>query len=79
MLLGTSDDPYRLSNVGGCVARAALYGLSNDEALEIVHGQRDTITTAWDELCDEARLTRTQSAAVRRVFPHEYALYELAA
>jgi serine/threonine-protein kinase HipA len=79
MLLGTGDDPYRLSNVGGCVDRAGLYGISRDEALEIVHRQRETIDATWDEVCDEAGLTRPQREAVRRVFPHEYALYDLAA
>lgn len=79
MLLGTSDDPYRLSNVGGCVDRAHLYGITRDEALEIVRRQRETIEATWDEVCDEARLKRTQREVIRRVFPHEYALYDLAA
>jgi serine/threonine-protein kinase HipA len=79
MFLGTGDDPYRLSNVGGCVDRAGLYGISRDEALEIVHRQRETIEATWDEVCDEAGLTGTQREVIRRVFPHEYALYDLAA
>lgn len=79
MMLGTGDRPYRLSNVGGCVDRAALYGLSRDEALAIAHGQLDTIRATWDEACDEARLTSVDRKAIGRVFPHEYALYELAA
>jgi serine/threonine-protein kinase HipA len=79
MLLGTGDDPYRFSNVGGCVDRAALYGLSRDEALDIVHRQRETIEASWDEVCDEARLTTRQRDVIRHVFPHEYALYDLAA
>jgi serine/threonine-protein kinase HipA len=79
MALGAGDDPYRLSNIGGCVDRADLYGLSRDEALEIVHRQRETIKASWDEVCDEAGLTGRQRDALRRVFPHEYALYDLAA
>ena len=79
MLLGTGDDPYRLANVGGCVDRAHLYGLSREEALEIVHRQRDTIETVWDEVCDEAGLAPALRAAIRRVFPHEHALYDLPA
>ncbi len=79
MLLGTGDDPYRLSNVGGCVDRAGLYGLSRDDALEIAHRQREIIDSSWDEVCDEARLTTRQRDAIRRVFPHEYALYDLTA
>lgn len=79
MLLGTGDDPYRLSNAGGCVERAGLYGLSRDEALEIVHTQRETIEAGWDDVCDEAGLNGPQRDVIRRVFPHEYALYDLAA
>lgn len=79
MRLGTGDDPYRLANVGGCLDRAALYGLTRDEAAGIVDEQRATIEASWDEVCDEARLTRLERTALRRVFPHEYALYDLAA
>lgn len=78
MRLGLGDDPYRLSNVGGCVERAALFGLTRDEAQEIVERQRETIDAGWDEVCDEAGLTAAQRDAIRRVFPHEYALYDLA-
>ncbi len=78
MALGRGDDPYRLSNLGGCVDRAEVFGLSRDEALEIAHRQRDTIDDVWDETCDEAGLTDAQRATLRRVFPHEYALYDLA-
>jgi len=78
-LLGTGDDPYRFSNVRGCVDRAGLYGISRADALDIVHGQRETIEASWDEVCDEARLATTQRHVLRSVFPHEYALYDLAA
>ncbi|MGI9091415.1 MAG: type II toxin-antitoxin system HipA family toxin, partial [Gemmatimonadaceae bacterium] len=77
MILGTGDDPYRLSNLGGCVDRAHLYGLSRENALEIVHHQRDIIAVSWEQACDEARLTDAQRAPIRRVFPHKYALYDL--
>lgn len=79
MALGTGDDPYRRSNIGGCVDRADLYGLTRDEALEMVHRQREAIDASWDEVCDEAGLTSRQRNALRLVFPHEYALYALAA
>lgn len=79
MLLGTGDDSYRFSNIGGCVDRSDLFGLSRTEALEIVEQQREAIDADWDAVCDEARLTRTEQAVIRRVFPHEYALYDLAA
>lgn len=79
MLLGTGDDSYRFSNIGGCLDRAALFGLSRDDALEIVEQQREAIEANWDDVCDEAALTATQRAVIRRVFPHQYALYDLAA
>jgi hypothetical protein len=78
MRLGCGDDPYRLSNLGGCVDRAALFGVSREDALALIARQRDVIDACFDELCDEARLTGIQRAAVRRVFPHEFALYDLA-
>lgn len=77
MILGTGDDPYRLSNLGGCIDRAHFYGLSRENALEIIHHQRDIIAATWEQACDEAHLTYAQRAPIRRVFPHEYALYDL--
>ena len=78
MLLGTGEDSYRFSNIGGCVDRADLFGVSRDVALQIVEQQREVIDVNWDDVCDEAGLTATQRAIVRRVFPHQYALYDLA-
>jgi serine/threonine-protein kinase HipA len=79
MLLGTGDDSYRFANIGGCIERAELFGLSRSEALEIVDQQRAVIDANWDAVCDEAGLTATQRAVIRRVFPHQYAFYDLAA
>jgi serine/threonine-protein kinase HipA len=79
MRLGTGDDPYRFANIGGCIDRSHLYGLSRDDALAIVEQQRETIDASWDEVCDAVALTERQRDALRRVFPHEYALYDLAA
>jgi serine/threonine-protein kinase HipA len=79
MRLGAGPDPYRLSNLGGCVDRSALFGVSRDDARELVARQREVVDASFDDLCEEARLTRVQRAAIRRVFPHEYALYDLAA
>jgi serine/threonine-protein kinase HipA len=79
MLIGTGDDAYRFSNIGGCVDRAGLFGLSRNKALEIVAQQREGIEANWDDVCDEAGLPATPRAVIRRVFPHPYALYDLAA
>ena len=67
MLIGLPDDPYRYSNVAGCVARAGLYGLSTNEATDIVERQLATIDENWDRVCDEAELAqdaRRRSAEV---------------
>ncbi|WP_217924900.1 type II toxin-antitoxin system HipA family toxin [Miltoncostaea oceani] len=77
MAIGPRDNPYRFSNIAGCLPYAQLYGLKPDEAAEIAHRQIDTITTAWDDACDEARLTGTEREAYRRVIPSGYALQGL--
>lgn len=77
MRLGAGEDRCRLSNVGACVERAEWFGLDRADAASIAHGQLDVIRSTWDDACDEARLTRVERDLLRRVFPHEYALYDL--
>ncbi|MGE4424877.1 MAG: type II toxin-antitoxin system HipA family toxin [Solirubrobacteraceae bacterium] len=77
MALGGGEDRCRLSNVGACVDRAHWFGLEREQALAIAYGQLDVIRDSWEERCDEARLTRVERELVRRVFPHEYALFDL--
>jgi serine/threonine-protein kinase HipA len=74
MLIGLPDDPYRYSNVVGCVARAGLYGLRTGEAHDIVERQLAGIEENWDRVCDEAELAQDTRRALRRMFPHSYAL-----
>lgn len=77
MAVGPRDDPYRLSNISGCLRYARLYGLDADAAEGIVDHQLQTIRSAWDDVCDEARLTSAERESYRRVFPSEYALHGL--
>jgi serine/threonine-protein kinase HipA len=74
MIIGTDEDPYRFSNVSGCVERAGVYGLTRADAREIVDRQLTAIDEHWDEVCDQAELARADRDLFRRVFPHPYAL-----
>jgi serine/threonine-protein kinase HipA len=77
MRLGTGDDPYRYSNIGGCIQRAKLFGLTESEAAEIVEHQRATIDVNFDDICDQAELPPVDRDRIRRVFPNPFALYDL--
>ncbi len=73
-------DGWRFSQLAGCVARAGEYLLGRDperQAREIVDHQLATIHERWDEICDEARLTKSQRDAFwGRQFLNPYALYD---
>lgn len=51
-------DGWRYSQLAGCVARCADYHLEPAQAREIIDNQVETIRQSWDEVCDEAGLTR---------------------
>jgi serine/threonine-protein kinase HipA len=74
MIIGGPDDPFRFSQVAGCIERAATYGLTRAEARAIVEHQLMTIDQYWDDVCEEARLGAADRAMFRRMFPAEYAL-----
>lgn len=59
-VMAIGEDGWRYSQVAGCVARAATYHLSSDEAQTIVDKQRSVIETHWTDVCDEAQLTQAQ-------------------
>ncbi|MGN6373343.1 MAG: type II toxin-antitoxin system HipA family toxin [Solirubrobacteraceae bacterium] len=59
-LMAIGEDGWRYSQLAGCVARASTYHLSKDEAQAIVDEQRSVIEAHWDDVCDEAQLTRAQ-------------------
>lgn len=61
------------------VARAAApeFLLTDADARAIVDHVVETITRNWDDVCDEARLTRTERAQLwKREFLNEYAFYD---
>jgi len=74
MIIGPPGEPYRFSQIAGCLRYAGVYGLSGDEAREIFEAQLATIDEHWEPVCDAAGLTREQRRMFRRVFPHSYAL-----
>lgn len=58
-------------------AAAAAFLLTSSEAQDIIDHVVDTITTSWDEVCDEARLTQAERDQLwRREFLNRYAFYE---
>lgn len=59
-VMAIGEDGWRYSQVAGCVARAATYHLSSDEAQAIVENQLSVIKEHWDAVCDEAELTQAQ-------------------
>ena len=76
-LMAIDDEGWRMSQVAGCVERAALYRLSETEARSIVDNQVDVIRASWDEVCDLAALTSLQRRQMwRSQFLNEYALYD---
>lgn len=74
-IMAIGRDGFRMSQVAGCVERAATYLLSEREAREIVDHQLDVIATQWDDVCDAAALSTVDRAYFwRRQFVNPYAL-----
>jgi len=46
----------RMSTISSCIEAAHHFMLSNDEAVDIVNKQKETIEKNWDRVCDEAEL-----------------------
>lgn len=58
MMIGA--DGFRMSRLAGCVERASTYMLTQSEARELIDHQVETITGAWDEVCERARMTEVE-------------------
>ncbi|MCB1648782.1 MAG: hypothetical protein KDI25_04515 [Pseudomonadales bacterium] len=56
----------RMSKIASCLAAAAHFQLSEDEAAQIANRQCAVIKDHWEEVCDEAQL----SVVDRRFFWH---------
>jgi len=65
MIIGDDSDSFRLSQVAGCVSRAHLYQLTEQEAREIVDRQIETISMEWDDVCDRAELSTVDRKLLR--------------
>ena len=63
-VMAIGDDGWRFSQLAGCVERAATYQLRRTEAEEIVDHQVETIKAGWEQVCDEASLTRVQRSGL---------------
>ncbi len=75
MIIGDAAEPFRESQVVGCVERAHLYQLSKSEATAIVDHQIDVIKRDWVEVCEQAELSQTdRSYFWKRQFLNDYAL-----
>lgn len=63
------------------MARAAApeFLLTKAEGQEVIDHVVETITTRWDEVCDEARLSTMERAQLwKREFLNDHAFYDFA-
>lgn len=74
-VMAIGRDGWRFSQVAGCIERAAVYHLSEQQALEIVTHQIQVIQDNWGEVCDLAELSEVDRQRFwRRQFLNPYAL-----
>lgn len=74
-VMAIGRDGYRYAQLGGCVARADVYLLSEAEARGIIDRQIGAIQTHWDEACDAAQLTEVDRERLwQRQILNPYAL-----
>lgn len=70
-------DGYKLSQLVGCVDRAAVFLLSESDARAIVDHQLEVVHTEWQEVCDMGQLTRIERDSMwGRQFVNPFALYD---
>lgn len=75
-LMAIGEDGWRLSQVEGCVERAATYHLSETEARAIIDHQIAVIRSEWDMVSQLAGLTDVERAYFwERQILNPYALY----
>jgi serine/threonine-protein kinase HipA len=69
-------DGQRDSSFAACLDSCSVYGLTKQEAREIIDGQVDVIENDWDEVANLARLTLAQRNFLwHRQVLNPYALY----
>ena len=75
--MAIGKDGYRMSQVAGCVDRAATYHLTAKEARTIIDHQIDTIRGQWSDVCDQAELAPVDRTRFwGRQFLNPYATYD---
>jgi serine/threonine-protein kinase HipA len=68
-------DGWKMSQLAGCIDRAATYLLDREAARQIVESQIATIEAGWVEACEAAGMTKVERrAAWGRQFLNPYAL-----
>lgn len=73
--MAIGEDGWKMSQVAGCIDRAATYLLEREEAGEIVESQIATIKAEWGEACEAAGMSNVESRqAWGRQFLNPYAL-----
>jgi serine/threonine-protein kinase HipA len=63
-VMAIGRDGWRYSQLAGCVDRCADYHLTPARAQAIVDSQVETIRARWDEVCDEAGLTKGERTSM---------------
>ena len=75
-IMAIGRDGFRMSQVAGCVANAAIYHLTSSQAREVVDHQIDLIRSNWLDVCDVAALSQTDRARFwQSQFLNPYATY----
>jgi serine/threonine-protein kinase HipA len=75
MIIGDAAEPFKESQVAGCVERAHLYQLSRSEATAIVDRQIEVIRRDWADVCEQAELSEAGRRYFwKRQFLNDYAL-----
>ncbi|WP_295398854.1 type II toxin-antitoxin system HipA family toxin [uncultured Thiocystis sp.] len=65
----------RDSRLVTCLAAAPAFGLTHNQARGLIDHQRATLDNAWDEVCDEAELSRAERDTLwQRSFINPYCL-----
>ena len=76
-LMAIGRDGWRMSQVAGCVERAAIYGQNESDARAIVDHQIDVIESHWNDVCDQGRLTAAdRTRFMGRQYLNPYALQD---
>lgn len=75
--IGVTRDGRRASQLSLCRQAAALFLLDRAEAEDTIERVVTTIRTDWDDVCDQALLTRTERASLwEREFLNPYIFYD---